>query len=261
MITIGSSSTLSLSIPSNSERNWGTSIRTGCFQKIADHNHQGLSGTGAKLTGYLALDLTTSIVTNDTWLLARNAANSANLKILKMGSDNLSISIGDTATPSATTTRVGNLIMKNNTFITAVNAANSAAINLAKVNASNKVEVGDSSSANVSRVYGSSLITSGLIELNSSTTTIALTDAQAATDTGMTTALSGTDAVIVDYKIVRNSLCQRGTLYIDYQSGSLSDEFIGTNNGVTFSLGSGLIKAALTSTGQNATLTYTLRRA
>ena len=251
MITIGSSSTLSLSIPANSERNWGTAIRTGCFQVISDHDHQGTAGTGKKLSGYLALDLTTSILTNNTWLLSRNAANSGNLNILKLGADNISIALGDTATPSATTTRIGSLILSNNAFITAVNAANNAALNILKVNASNQVIIGENTQP---------VILYGVKEINSSTTTIALTDAQAATDTGITAALSGTDAVIVEYKIVRSATTQRGILMVDFVTSSVTDEFIGTDCGATFTIASGLIKAALTSTGSNATLTYTLKR-
>jgi hypothetical protein len=262
MITIGSASTLRISIPALRELNWGTAIRSGCFQTISDHDHQGLSGTGKKLTGYLALDLTTSIITNNTWLFSRNAANSADVKLLKLNTDNISIYLGDNATPSATTSRIANLIMANNTYVQAVNAGNSAAKNILKLNASDVVEIGDSAAANISKIYGTALIASGIKELNTSTAGISLVDNQAsAIDTGITVALSANDAVIINYKIVRNSLSQRGTLYIDNQTGYITDEFMGTDCGVTFSFAANLLKYVSTSTGFVPTIYYTIERA
>jgi hypothetical protein len=252
MITIGSSSTLQLSIPAPSEKNWASNIRTGCFQKISDHNHQGTGGTGSKLTGYLALDLTTAIITNDTWLFSRNSANTANLKILKVASDNISINIGDTDTPSSTTTRVGSLILGNNVSLTAINAAQTAAINLLKLNTSNQIEIGADTQP---------VLIKGVKEINASTTAVTLADNQSsAADTTMVSALSAHGALIIKYKVQRNSLTQTGTLTVDYDANSIANEYVGTKVGITFSLSSNLIKYTTTSTGFAPSLTYTIRR-
>lgn len=74
---------LTITIPSSGEKDWSVSIRDNCFALISAHTHQG-AGTGAKLKGYLALDLTEAIVTNDTALMARNAAGSSTVAILKV---------------------------------------------------------------------------------------------------------------------------------------------------------------------------------
>lgn len=259
MITLGSNSTLSLTIPSPGESNWANAIRTGCFQKIVDHNHQGLAGTGSKLSGYLALDLTVATLTNNTWFLARNSGNSANVKIFKLYSNNVDIYIGED-TASVTSSRIGKLIMKSGTYVQSVNVADNGFINIIKTNASDRVELGDEGAANVSLISGYELSVTGLKNLSSSTS-LTLADNQAvAADTGITSALSGSDTIIVEYKIVRNSLIQKGTLTADYTNGNLIHEYAGTNVGLTFSFSSGLIKYTSTSTGHELQVKYFTRR-
>ncbi|MCK9370530.1 hypothetical protein M0R04_11520 [Candidatus Dojkabacteria bacterium] len=257
MITLGSNSTLSLTIPSPGESNWATAIRNGCFQKIVDHNHQGLSGTGAKLLGYLALDLTTATLTNNVWFLARNAANSGNLKIFKIGSNNLDIYLGDD-TVTATSTRLGSLVIKSDTYIKSANAASSGTISILKVNASDKVVLGDT---NVSEIQGNALSITKLANITANNTAITLTDNQvSAIDTGVIIALTTDETIEIDYKLKRSTSTQKGTLTVDYNSGSITNEYVGTNVGVTFSLSSGLIKYTSTSTGTAPTIITTTRR-
>lgn len=74
---------LTITIPSSGERDWATSIRDNCFQKISDHTHEG-SGLGKKLRGYLAIDQTEALLTNNVTLKARDNAGSATVDVLKV---------------------------------------------------------------------------------------------------------------------------------------------------------------------------------
>lgn len=80
---VGSSGNdLTITIPSAGERDWATSIRDNCFALISTHNHEG-SGTGKKLRGYLALDLTVALVTNDTSIFSVDNAGSSTVALIK----------------------------------------------------------------------------------------------------------------------------------------------------------------------------------
>lgn len=105
--TIGTDAQLQLTIPEANETDWSVSIRDNCFQKIVEHDHTGTSGKGIKLTGTTAITADTIndtliLMSNNTYLRWRNAANSADLDILKANASDL-IEFGKTIIDSAFT--------------------------------------------------------------------------------------------------------------------------------------------------------------
>ena len=134
--TLGTTSDLQLIIPEAGDTDWATSIRDDCFQKIVDHTHSGTGGAGVKLTGTTAItadtvDGTVVRLDNDQSLRGRNNADSANINILKV----------DTNDEINIQTVVSALKMKNDTYITARNNADSGDINIIKVNTSDTIDV------------------------------------------------------------------------------------------------------------------------
>lgn len=86
------SSGLTLTIPSKGDTNWENSIRTNCFQKISEHDHTG-GGKGLQIgSNAFANDAVTDAklrLRNNQYLRARNAANSADVNILKVNSSDI----------------------------------------------------------------------------------------------------------------------------------------------------------------------------
>lgn len=139
------SSGLTLTIPSSGDTNWATLIKTLCFQKISEHDHTG-GGKGALITANAiaadALNDTKIRLRNNQWLRARNAADSADVNILKVNASNnleLAISIDGTSL-SADSVTDDKVRLRNNQYLRARNAAGSADVNIFKVNASNLLE-------------------------------------------------------------------------------------------------------------------------
>lgn len=135
---------LPLTIPSARDTSWSTSIKALCFQKIAEHDHT--PGKGALITANAiaadALNDSKIKLRNNQWLRARNAADSADVNILRVNSSNnleLAISIDGTSL-SADSVGDDKIRLRNNQYLRARNAAGSADINILKVNASNLLE-------------------------------------------------------------------------------------------------------------------------
>ena len=86
------SSGLTLTIPSKGDTNWENSIRTQCFQKISEHDHTG-GGKGVQIgSNAFANDAVNDAklrLRNNNYLRARNAANSADINILKINSNDI----------------------------------------------------------------------------------------------------------------------------------------------------------------------------
>jgi hypothetical protein len=139
------SSGLTLTIPSAGDTNWATTIKTLCFQKISEHDHTG-GGKGALITSSAiaadALNDTKIRLRNNQFLRARNAADSADINILKVNASNnleLAITIDGTSL-SADSVNDEKVRLRNNQFLRARNAAGSSDVNILKVNASNALE-------------------------------------------------------------------------------------------------------------------------
>lgn len=90
-ITLGASTELQIKVPTNGTTDWGDTLKTDTFQKIAEHDHSG-SGKGKQLgTGSIVANAITGSkirLNNNEYLKARDAANSADVNIIKLnGSD------------------------------------------------------------------------------------------------------------------------------------------------------------------------------
>lgn len=252
-------------MPTVGTTSWGSILQTDTFLKIAQHNHTG-SGNGSQLgTGSLIADAVTGAklrLDNDEYLRGRNNADSANINILKVNISDL-IELGAT---------VNNFNIKNNTYITGRNAANSANINMIKVNISDELALGatlanadlkantylTSNSVNVAKVDSNSRVDlmDGSVVVKGSAT---LTD-----NTAVATAVPNMPSASIDeglwifYKITRSTSVQFGQLIIDENGSGLIEEFYGDDCGVTFTEDAGVVDYVTTSTGNNATITYTI---
>lgn len=101
-----------------------------------------LSSTGLKTGSTPSTDTTAAlqIPNNSIAISARNAANSANLSVLKVNSSN-NIELGSSSSA---------VQLANNTPLYGRNAADSASLSLVKLNSSNTVVVGESSASGIS---------------------------------------------------------------------------------------------------------------
>lgn len=86
------SSGLTLTIPSQGAKGWATTFKNSFATKISEHDHTG-SGKGLQIsTNAIASNAVTDAkirLTNNSYLRARNAANSADLDVLKVDASNV----------------------------------------------------------------------------------------------------------------------------------------------------------------------------
>jgi hypothetical protein len=133
-ITLGTAAQLTIKVPTIGSTDWADTMRTDTFLKIAQHQHTG-SGDGAQLsTGSIGADAVTGAkirLDNDEYLKARNAADTANINMLKV----------DTNNDLYVDAEISKLLMKNNTYITARNQADSANVNLLKLDGGDDLEI------------------------------------------------------------------------------------------------------------------------
>ena len=141
---------------------------------------------------------------------------------------------------------INKLVMKNNTWIQSDNAGGTPS-SLIKLNASDKIELG----ANVLSLTAETL-TSGDVTMNN---TAALADNQTATSASIVT-LGTDEACTIHYNIKRNGDTQVGTLQFTDVDTIPAESYSGIDVGVTFTVSSGVLQYATTSTGFAATMTY-----
>lgn len=96
---------LTLTIPSQGSRNWGATFKNSFAQKISEHDHTG-SGKGLQIsTNAIAANAVTAAklrFANNEYMRARNAANSADIDIIKVNTSN-TLTLGATlASPTIT---------------------------------------------------------------------------------------------------------------------------------------------------------------
>ena len=270
-ITLGTTSQLQIKVPTQGTTDWASTLQTDTFLKIAQHDHSG-SGNGAQLgAGSIVNDAITGAkirLANDEYLRARNNADSANLNLLKANtSDKLVFGI-DVAT----------LNLTNNTYLTARNQADSANIDIVKVDGGDQLEFG--TQVSVFNMKTNTYIT-GRNAANSANVNVAKIDAQDRVDLADAAALFKGSATLTDntsvaavvpnfpvasadeslfilYKIVRSTNVQYGQLWLGEDNSELIEECAGDDVGVTFSEDAGALDYTTTSTGNNATLTYTV---
>lgn len=281
-VTLGTASQLQIVVPTNSTTGWGDTMRTSTFLKIAQHNHTG-SGNGAQLgTGSLLADAVTGAkirLDNDEYLKGRNNADSANVNILKVDtnddlyidaeisklllknntymlardnadSSNINLLKLDTNDDLIIGPEVAQLNVKNNTYVTARNNADSGNINVIKIDTSDKINLGANVvSATIEALTSPSITASGSVTLTDNTAVAA--DASIIT-------LTSNQSCVIEYKIVRNTDVVNGRLELEQSNANIIREEVGDDVGVTFSLASDILKYTTTNTGSNATVTYTI---
>lgn len=280
-ITLGTVNQLQIKVPTIGSTDWGDTLRTDTFLKIAEHDHSG-SGQGTPLgAGSLAANSVTGAnirLDNDEYLRGRNNANSADINILKINTsdklvvdaelgagfklgNNLAVQHRNQANSAYISTislntsdkialgaDLANLAIINNTYIQSRNNADSGYINILKINASDKIEVG----ANILAVNIETTSTSLIDTLDSAVT---LADNQTTTSAGIVT-LSTDESCSVHYRIVRNGVTQSGVLRFTDTETVPSESYTGTDVGVTFTVSAGALQYATTSTGNTASMTY-----
>lgn len=281
-VTLGASTELQIKVPTNGFTGWGDTMRTDTFLKIAQHNHTG-SGNGSQLgTGSLLADAVTGAkirLDNDEYIRARNAADSANINVLKI----------DTNDQLYIDPQISKLLMKNNTFIQGRDQADSASIDILKIDGGDDLHIdpqvsnflmknntyvlgrNNANSANIDmwRVTTSDLLEPGAnivtATVNALTTpditangSVTLTDNTSTPATASVITLTSNQSAIIHYKIVRSTDVVSGSLEIEQSNANIIREEVGDDVGVTFSLSSDALYYATTNTGNNATMTYTI---
>lgn len=134
-ISVGAGDDLILQIPTNRTTNWGANFKDNFAQVVAEHDHSG-SGRGRLLSGTSiandSLNGSKLLLLNEEYLRGRNAADSANINIIKVNNlDNLTLGA-----------KLSNLITTNNVPLSSRNAADSAYIDVIKLNNLDQIELG-----------------------------------------------------------------------------------------------------------------------
>jgi hypothetical protein len=240
-ITLGSAQQLVIKVPTLGSTDWGDVMRTDTFLKIAEHNHTG-SGSGEPLSaGSFAADSITGAsirLDNNEYIRARNVANSGDINTIKVDTnDNLTIGADFAA-----------MAMINDTYYTGRNNADSAYINLFKIGTDDKIAVG-------ATILAASIETTSTSLIDTLSSAVTLADNQSAITAGIVT-LSTDESCAVHYRIVRNGVTQSGVVRFNDADTVPSESFHGTNIGVTFTVSSGALFYATTSTGNTGSMTY-----
>jgi hypothetical protein len=269
--TLGTSSQLQIVVPTQGTTSWADTMKTSTFLKIAQHDHSG-SGNGAQLgTGSIIADAITGAkvrLDNDEYLRARNNADSANLSLLK----------ANTSDKIVFGTDIADINLTNNTYLTARNQADSADIDIVKVDEGDQLDFGtqvsvfnmktntyltgrnldNSGNINVFKIDAQDRVdfADGNLVLKGTATLTDNTSVAAAVPNFPT--LSTDESAMLIYKIVRSTSVQFGTLWLDENGSLKAEECFGDDVGVTFTEDAGALDYVTTSTGNNATLTYTL---
>lgn len=238
-ITLGTSSQLTIKVPTIGSTDWGDTMRTDTFLKLAQHDHTG-SGSGTQIaTGALAADAVTGpkiLLANDQYLRGRNQANSADINIVKV----------NTSDKIATGADFANLAMINDTYITGRNNADSAYINIAKITTGDLIQL------------GAEVVSLQTNQIDAGATAVTLNDNTAVAASAGVVTLSTDESVAVHYRLVRNGVTQSGVLRFTDAETVPTNVYTGTNVGVTFSVNAGALEYTSTSTGNNISMTYVL---
>ena len=242
-LTLGTAAQLQIKVPTNGTTDWGDTLKSDTFQKIAEHNHTG-SGTGSQLgTGSIQANAIVGSkirLANDEYLRARDNANSADVNIVKVNtSDQLEF---------ATQIAIINLV--NDTYLTGRNNADSANIDIVKVNTSDKLVIGATvATATFDALTPTQLNAGGSVTLTDNTSVAA--DATVIT-------LAADETCKIRAKVVRGALVSVHTIELDQDNATINEIYSGDATGVTFSIAADQLQYVTTSTGANATMTYTI---
>lgn len=226
-ITLGDSDELQIRIPIDGQTGWGPQLIEEFFKKLVEHDHSGVAGKGVPISGSgLAADSVAGAqlrLLNDQYLRSRNAADSGDVNIVKVNALD-EIEFGAI---------IGNLIATASTITTLT----STTINAAEGNI-DLVDYKISTATNTPITAPNDAVTNSTVIM-----------------------CSTTEIAIVKYRIVRGTTIQAGTLMCNGSTQDLSDEFVGPDAGVTFSLSAtNELITTVTDNVDDATITYTIDR-
>lgn len=152
---------ITVQYPSEGETGWAATFLEEFIKKVSDHDHTG-SGDGVQLStdafGANAITDAKIRLTNNSSLRARNAANSADVNILKVDTNNALVIQGALA---------------NDTYLTFKNNAGTGTVNWAKCTAADKIQLANvdillggnitmgSVSADFARIYAKNITAGG----------------------------------------------------------------------------------------------------
>jgi hypothetical protein len=247
-LTLGASTELQIKVPTNGTTDWGDTLKTDTFQKIAEHDHTG-SGKGKQLgQGSIQANAINGVrfrLDNDEYLRARNAADSADVNILKLNtSDKLEVA------PLITVLR-----LDNDVNLVARNNADNADVDLLKLNTSDQLVIGPTIVAATITTLTSPTINATQANAQGSVT---LADNTASASDASVITLSADETCKIEGKITRNGAVRRVTLELDQDNANIIESGHGDSVGVTFSIASDQLQYTTTSTGFDATFTYTI---
>ena len=143
---------------------------------------------------------------------------------------------------------LANLAMIGDTYLTGRNNADSAYINMFKVGTDDKIAVG-------ANILSANIETASTSLIDTLATAVVLADNQSAITAGIIT-LSTDESCAVHYRLVRNGVTQSGVLRFTDAETIPSDQFTGTDVGITFTVSSSALFYATTSTGNTVSMTY-----
>lgn len=260
---------IQVQLPAQGDTDWAVNLRDLAFKVLAQHDHTG-SGNGRQIsTNALADNAVTSakiLLTNDTSLNSLNSS-AAEVPVLKLAADD-KIEIEQ---------QIDVLNMSNNVYITGRNQADSANINIVRVDGGDDLEFGaevsalkmkqntnftgrnaaDDGDVNIAKVDSQDRVLLQDTLYVKGTATLADNTSVAAAVPNLPT-VSTDETIFMFFKIVRNGDVQFGQVIFDEDGTNLVQELTGDDVGVTFTNDAGTLDYTTTSTGNNATLTYTI---
>lgn len=145
--------------------------------------------------------------------------------------------------------------LDNDEYVRARNAANDADVNLFKLNTSDKIQFATTVANVTVDVFTSPVIQATRIDAQGSAT---LTDNTAVAADASVITLSANETCKIQGKIVRGTDVRRVELELDQANANIIESGNGDDVGVTFSIASDQLQYTTTSTGNNATFTYTI---
>lgn len=221
-ITLGDTDQLQLRVPIDGQTGWGPQLIEDMVRRIVEHDHSGIDGKGTPISGAgLAADSVAGTqlrLLNEQYLRSRNAADSADVNIIRVNSDDeieFGAPLADLLIPVA------------------------------------NIDLLQSTAADIDTLTKSVTVTGNdpLLAVNNATTSSGVI------------VCSSTEGATVKYTISRGTLIQTGNLECLGSDQSISDDFIGPDLGVTFTLsGTNELMITCTDNVDDASITYTIDR-
>ena len=260
---------IQVQLPAQGDTDWAINLRDLAFKLLAQHDHTG-NGNGRKIdTNAIEPEAVddTKILLNNNGSLNSLSNTSSTIPILKLSATN-KVEIE---------TDIDVLNMSNNTYITSTDQLGTGNVNIVRVNGGDRLEFGaeiaaaklkqntyltgrnaaDDGDVNIAKVDSQDRVLLQDTLYVKGTATLADNTSVAAAVPNLPT-VSTDETIFMFFKIVRNGDVQFGQVIFDEDGTNLVQELTGDDVGVTFSNDAGTLDYTTTSTGNAATLTYTI---